>query len=375
MNRGKFIQQVIHSPTLEYVKPHLEAAANQMIAEGGGRVSRKDVPKAVSWAVVIADQVKAAQPEPAEKMFKLQPGPDDLIRQDQLVQILALRVKRTREELFGDDSAPFVSRMDPELARYMAEAWIKSVARKEDPYKDPLFGLCACGKVGVFLTESRRRLTPVRYLEYQSPTDSGEITVKRVPVAGVRPFRTSDLASLENQSRWLAKATGFSMPALVTWILTDIQPTLDPVAMGLFWHRSPFPEVPERYWAKVQVNSFQVTAAQWTGLRRQLRQHLGITKSKPLSDPDQKLLRIVDSLGGVPKKHGEKRSFWERVFREHLEAFPKWQSADAIRKRYGRIRGKLGPMADAVAKAKEDIDETRATLDHVKQIREKGSPA
>ena len=62
MNRGKFIQQVIHSPTLEYVKPHLEAAANQMIAEGGGRVSRKDVPKAVSWAVVIADQVKAAHP-------------------------------------------------------------------------------------------------------------------------------------------------------------------------------------------------------------------------------------------------------------------------------------------------------------------------
>ena len=119
----------------------------------------------------------------------------------------------------------------------------------------------------------------------------------------------------------------------------------------------PFPEAPQRYWAKVQVNSFHFTGAQWAGLRRHLRQYLGVTKSKPLSEQDRKLLKIVARLGGIPK-YGEKGRFWQRIFQENREVFP---SADAIRVQYGRIaerlkRGKLGPVKEAVAKAKEDIE-------------------
>lgn len=368
MNQEEFIQEVKESPTPAYVKPHLEAAAKQWIKMGGGTLYRNDVPRAVSWAKWRAEEVKTAQ---VAKAFKLPPSPDDVIRQEHLLQMFTPRVQRVREVLFGDSSAPFSSQEYPERATlHMVEAWIEDVAREEDPYKDPLFGHCACGNLGVFLSKRRKLMLRIRYLKYQSAAASGIITVKRVPVA-TGGLESGDLSYLENQSRDLAKATGFSEPALVTWILTDIPPTLDPVVLQIFETGprpisgipevcvGPFPEAPLRYWAKVQVNSFHVTSAQWAGLRSQLRQYLGITRSKPLSEQDQRLLKIVDSLGGIPK-YGEKGRFWQRIFQENRETFPKWRSSNGPRKMYGSIaerlkRGKLGPVNEAVDKAKEDI--------------------
>lgn len=361
----EFIQKVKESPASSHVKPHLEAAATQWIEVHGKGVYANQVTEAVRWAKEHADQVKTAQ---VVKTFKLPPSPDDLIRQEHLLEIFTPRVKRAREVLFGEDSSPFALREYPELLRlHMVEAWIKDVASEENPHTDPLFGGCACGNLGVFLSKRRKLMVRIRYLEYQSASPAGKITVKRVSVA-----RHGDLSFLEKQSKDLAKATGFSESALVTWILADIQPTLDPVALEIWRHGptpvpgtpevrgGPFPEAPQRYWAKVQVNSFHFTRAQWAELRSQLRQYLGITKSKPLSEQDQRLLKIVDSLGGIPK-YGEKGRFWQRIFQENRETFPKWRSSNGPRKMYGSIaerlkRGKLEPVKEAVDKAKEDID-------------------
>ncbi len=369
MDHAKFIRRVKESPTPAYVQPHLEAAAKQWIEVHGKGVYANQVNDAVRWAKEHADQVKTAQ---VAKTFKLTPTPDDLIRQEHLLEIFTPRVHRARELLFGDSSAPFSSQEYPELARrHMVEAWIKDIASEEDPHRDPLFGGCACGNLGVFLSKRRKLMLRIRYLEYQSASPKGKITVKRVPVV-MGGLGSGDLSYLEKQSKDLAKATGFSESALVSWILADIQPTLDPVVLEIWRHGptpipgipkvriGPFPEAPQRYWAKVQVNSFHFTGAQWAGLRSQLRQHLGITKSKPLSEQDQRLLKIVDSLGGIPK-YGEKGRFWQRIFQENRETFPKWQSSNGPRKMYGSIaerlkRGKLGPVKEAVAKAKEDIE-------------------
>ena len=335
-----FIQEVVAWSPVP-VKPFAKTAAKEVFEILQGRVSQKQVSRAVMMAGKFADLAKTLEAAPIQT-FKMKPGSHDLIRQRQLIQRLTPNVKGVRGLLFGTDSAPFSSRED-------AEEWIEKTASDEHPGKDSLFGRCQCGDSVVFLSKRREVAMRIRRLRYERLTNSGKVVVKTVEVSGVGgPFRiyVSDLSTIETQTKQWAQATGFSQAALVTWLLTDIPPTRDPIVLEIWRGRKRGLDVPDRYWAKIQMNSLHVTRERWMILRRDLRQHLGITKSKRLTSQDERLLRIIDDLGGAPEKRGTKLRFWKRILREYGEHFPRWRSPHTPRRQYKRIKVKLALLTE-----------------------------
>ena len=331
MTREEFIQQVILGAP-EKANLHGRRAAQRVFNISKGRVYSAEVAEAVALAAEFA----SLEPEPVET-FKLRPSPDDLIRQGQILQKLTPVMKNIRTELFGVETGPFSSRKE-------AQDWIELTANEEDPRKDPRFGLCACGKLVVF--HSRRRMKfpmEIRHLKYEGVViDSGEITVKSVEVAELRPDRPSKLFQIENHTKKWADATGFDQWSLVTWLLTDIQPKRDAIKLVVSKNSWLFARgFPDRYWATITVNSLHVGAKQWTALRAGLREYLGISKAKPFTGKDQELLEAIRRLGGVPQQHGRKMQFWEQLFQECGSQFPSWRSADTPRLQYRRIKEKL----------------------------------
>ena len=108
------------------------------------------------------------------------------------------------------------------------------------------------------------------------------------------------------------------------------------------------------------MNSFHLTHKQWMALRRNLRRQLGITKSKRLTGQDEKLLRIVEHLGGVPeKKRGARLQFWESILREHGADFPKWKSPHTPRRQYKRIKAKLARETNDTEANREGVARAR----------------
>ena len=186
-------------------KPHGRKAAQYVFDISKGRVYRAEIAKAVELAADFA----ASEPHIVET-FKLRPSPDDLIRQGQVLQKLTHFMKVIRKELFGVETGPFSSRKD-------AQDWMERTAEEEDPRRDPRYELCACGKGVVFHTWQRRKWpTPTRHLKYEGVVvDPGEVTVKSVEVAELRPDRPSKLFQIENHTQKWADATGFDQWSLV----------------------------------------------------------------------------------------------------------------------------------------------------------------
>lgn len=341
MNKKEWFTQEVVAWSPVPVKPFAKTAAKEVFEILQGRVSQKQVSRAVMMAGKFADLAKALEAAPIQT-FRMKPGAHDLIRQRQLIQQLTPNVKCVRRLLFGTDSAPFSS-------REKAEKWIEKTASDEHPSKDPLFGRCQCGDSVVFLSKRRQVAMRIRSLRYEGLTDSGKVKVKTVEVSGVGgPFRiyVSDLSTIETQTKQWAQATGFSQAALVTWILSNIPPTREPIILEIWRERKRIRDIPDRYWAKIKMNSLHVTRERWMMLRRDLRQHLGITKSKRLTNQDERLLRMVDDLGGVPKQRGAKLRFWEHILEEYGDHFPRWRSPHTPRRQYKRIKVKLALLTE-----------------------------
>jgi hypothetical protein len=74
------------------------------------------------------------------------------------------------------------------------------------------------------------------------------------------------------------------------------------------------------------------------------REDFNVTRVKALTVPHQRLLDIVKRLGGVPTKHGTKRTFWDRVQEAWNQAVEPQDSVGGrvLERRYTRLIKKLG---------------------------------
>jgi hypothetical protein len=199
-----------------------------------------------------------------------------------------------------------------------------------------------------------------RYLPYQRRDAKGRVWPEEFPAcAGSR------LAKLYDRSYIMAEATGFSQLSVVMYILMGKKPLLSPFIVR--FERKPYPTFDRvRVQAAIEIETPDITDVQWRAIHQELRQAWGVENTTRLDEYDQQLLNIVEQLGSVPHKHGDKKPFWEKVCQElnrqeHQKVEQAEQQGRTYRPRlhkhggstqviYGRLIKKLNKLVSGAGK-------------------------
>ena len=362
MNFLEFAEQVKHAASaLSISEDSARRAADRVLNILGGSAYQKDVSSAVELARDFEDY---KDEEKVLGRFSLPQGPQDRIFASDVLQRMRPRVELIRQVLFGAEAAPFSS-------CEAAAKWISETAAEENPRKHPNFGVCSCGNLVVFSSKHRiersRKIvmtgmiaTIWSWLDYEQPTASG-LQVNSVPT--VMAGESKRLARLDEFARAHAPIVGCSRAALTTWVLTDIKPKIETATVRLsqttpgkgrpsMWpipvrQKAHLPQLPPRLSLTIEFKTADITDARLRKIRRRVKKTLNLTKKKPLTKNDEKLLRAVKQLGGVPTVHGEKKKFWSRVS-ERLSDQNINLSPDSVRIQHRRIRERMREKHEAL---------------------------
>ena len=326
-----------------------------------GNVYEKDIGHALRLARQFDDSSgDSSDKEEVLRLFSLPQGPQDRILVADLIDKMQPRVELIRQALFGTDSAPFPGREE-------AAEWIRQTAEKENPRKHPRFGHCSCGNMVVFVSALRKLGHRTSWLEYEQPMASS-LRVNKVLTVFV-PGEPNRLARLDDFAKQHAPIVGCSSEALTTWVLSDIEPVIGPATFRISqttpWEGSPhmwriparqqarLPQLPTKLSVTIEFNTADITDAQLRVIRGLVKETLNLTKKKPLTKKDEKLLRAVKQLGGVPSAHGEKGKFWievsNRLKDQDLDLSP-----DTVRIQFGRIEERKRKRRDALQQLEKD---------------------
>ncbi len=126
------------------------------------------------------------------------------------------------------------------------------------------------------------------------------------------------LGELEKVTRDIAESTGCTRAVTVAHVLVGTHLLVEPVRYTMAWggghgihRRTATIEI-----LNPQALTLPVLMKAYSGIRA----HLGLTKKKTLSERHERLLRLVDKHGGVPRRG--KTRFWEGIQKEWNRAVP-----------------------------------------------------
>jgi hypothetical protein len=248
-------------------------------------------------------------------------------------------VSRIREEFFGKPGPPFES-----LAA--AAEWIESEAEKREVRETTQGG-------------SQRRLQDLHSLRekiadhYGFETEPEGILLlefcgpESAAVRKVAIPRGSELLKLKHFAKRASRQTGLGEPRIVTFVLTGVKmlasrltvgTTSGPIAVGT--GSSPFPRLKE---VTIKIRGHHVTRKDFLRAFDALqvaRSRIPIGRTAvSIRESTVALVRAAHRMGGVPKGRVPK-AFWEAVA-DSKEARPyKKVSAEGVRKRFERLRGR-----------------------------------
>ncbi len=99
----------------------------------------------------------------------------------------------------------------------------------------------------------------------------------------------------------------------------------------------PVPQIPRRYRFVIELDEDEVSEPRFRRIYQAIRRSARKTGTKHITDPDWRLLRAVNELGGLPPR-SQRRGFWAKV-RRLLEE--KKLTEEAIRERYRRLQKRM----------------------------------
>jgi hypothetical protein len=149
---------------------------------------------------------------------------------------------------------------------------------------------------------------------------------------------------LQRYVRQLARASGFSPPAVAAYLLADVLPILDAATIAVEHLTVPVPFGGEIHRSQVTltVHARDLSYDEHRDLFRQVRQELQLVRAHGLTDEDIELLQLVDSLGVPPVGRGS-GPYWQGVRqawnRRHGEE--RFRTPDGPRMWYRRLQKKL----------------------------------
>ena len=113
---------------------------------------------------------------------------------------------------------------------------------------------------------------------------------------------------LHRYVRQLARASGFSPPAVAAYLLADIPPMLEAAAINVEHLTVPVPfggERIQRSQVTITVQARDLSYDEHRELFRRVRQELNLVQAHGLKDDDIAFLQLVDSLGSPPRGRGQ----------------------------------------------------------------------
>jgi hypothetical protein len=314
-------------------------AAIEYFVKTLSQTAQSDVPNCVQLAGQFDMWHASAQDAGQSSSKRLSPlTRGTLARGEELTTRITPDVEQLRQELFGSSQVPFGSVEE-------AAAWIRKAWKQQYDYSpEERQRLQELEKQIYTLSREWSRLKGAsttgypgqpRYLRYIA-RENGELREIWDPVRGGFP-----LARLEAMSQCLAGITGFRPSSVVMYILTGTKPLLTPVQLDFMGYGD---ERLRGVQTTIVLHTPDVTDEQLREIRREIRAHWGVPRTKRLSEANSRLLAFVKDRGSVPTARGKNKAFWEK-------AYPEWRvrceqeghpspitNAESMRETYRRLR-------------------------------------
>jgi hypothetical protein len=356
----------------EYLEPAIS------YYEKHGFTGRERVPECVGFARALQAGAAGQVTDSRERPVPLAVIPALLVESERRARLLQRRVDHVRRSLYGQIAPPFTGTRD---GLEGAAGWIEDkAARQRWPDERELRqGVSIQGQIDERRRELARltacEVSPVRILtpnlRYLKPSSQGSVVSIMVAVdvvawEGVPPHEVprrleaqasgAPLWILKREARALAEETGFTEVSVVAWILNDLPPLLPPVMIERrSWRpNQPLPDDEvdtstgqTRHGflsVAVRFNSRDLTFDQLRDTYRSVREGLGLSAAKRITERDRVLLQLVGELGGPPARRTE-RAFWVKVLQEWNRRYPHWRYGKdkwrSVQMKHQRLLGRL----------------------------------
>lgn len=267
---------------------------------------------------------------------------DILLNSDFLADRILPWVQLVRTELFGSADAPFSSNKD-------AENWIKEQA------KNGVYGVGTAWNardlreqlVHYILSASVNVAFPLeRTLEYLG--EDGKVHQIKIKGREFEDWEISQLREqydkwtslswLENETRIMARATGFTKPSLVQFILMGIRPVLPRylVKGKAGYQATPTGDILQPFHLEIEIRARDLGFEE---LRRiyQTYRHTQPRKAKAFKEEHREIYRLVKEKGGPVSGKGSVQ-FWKSVMKQwNLHSDKRYSSWKGIKIAYERI--------------------------------------
>ena len=274
---------------------------------------------------------------------------DVLVTSEFLAEKIMPWVNLVREELFKSVKAPFQSlREAGEWLRHEKQAQPKIWQLVDGDEFDKAFSHLVKAYKG-YPVRLPGLLRSLDYLGEDGKLHSVAITGPApqdwsIPQERESSQRYSSLSWLENETRIMARATGFTQVSLVQFGLVGIKPILPryEVRGRLVYQSLPAGEQMQPIHLDIEIRARDLSFQELQEIYTQYREILQLQRGKTLNEKHLALYQLVSSKGGPLKGKGTV-AFWNSVRDEWNSLHPndKHQSWKGVKQNYERIIQKL----------------------------------
>jgi len=255
---------------------------------------------------------------------------DSLLTSDFLADRILPWIELVRTELFGSRDAPF-------HGIRQSEQWIDQQAKDQRL-------LPVGGKFDEPISSGRFRLAvpPKRTFEYMGEDGKvHKVTMTDIHIGEwkdpeLRPRRTEQgipaLRWLENETRIMARSTGFTQPALIQFILVGVRPVLPryQVRGETVYQVTPAGDILQPFHVEIEIRARDLGFEELRQIYQIYRRQLQSRKAKALNEEHWLIYRLVKERGGPLSGKGSVQ-FWKSVMEEWNTLHPE--------KRYSHWKG------------------------------------
>lgn len=324
-NKKEFLKELENKSSKHFRKKKAYSIFLKLINSWGkDKFDYSDFAKALSFMNSVEISLAREKEEGKDNLFFSELTFQDILTSEFLLNKITPHVEEVRKKIFGSPKAPFDWNG--------AVEWIENEAKKPGKNKVNIKELKnKLKKLSKELSENYKFLTlSARSLPYQKKNDEW---LHRVNVNGPKLFH------LENETRSMAKAAGFSQPALVIHVLTGIKPLVPRVDINtsLLLHKLSEQETLSRREINLKIRAKDFTFRELQRIYRMIRKEITLEKGKTLKQKHLRIYNFIRELGKPPSR-GELGywKFWNNAQKKWNEKYPddEYKSWQGIRKTY-----------------------------------------
>ncbi len=254
---------------------------------------------------LIESLIISVPPGTSKSQLQVELSPRNLLYSYFLLDKLSLSVKAIRRSIFDSKEAPFKTTEE-------ATNWVEQEGQKKPRY----------------LEDANELMIKLQEMTHWS------VLSKALPYIGKDGQRRNTVVwagtlfeRLADETKKMARATGFNQDSLVMHILTDVKPyfPLAQIITHIGNYDAPSGETFTTHRVELNIMARDLSTNQLNQLYKEMREKLGIVSDRHIKEDDLKLYETVRRLGYPPEQIKKSRitkrakgtvDFWKKVKEE-----------------------------------------------------------